>query len=267
MKPSSYNLKNFELNNMNYFKFIESCKLKNYKGLKTQEHHIIPKCDNGSEKLENKIYLSVHDHFWAHIYYTETTGKCPTGAQFILINYNAKKEFTPIEWDYCYKIAIDKIKGVKKSEQHKQNMSKSAYNVWNTIRQRKPELTDEEIKLKNLKKEKNIQIRLNNLHKSHIGREWYNNGINEIFQKECPAGYKKGRLSFKYCTNGIIDKKYKDVCPEGFWPGRTRTSTNEEINKISESLKGSLCYTNGIKNIRSKTGCPEGFWPGRVRVN
>jgi len=35
-----------------------------------------------------------------------------------------------------------------------------------------------------------------NIGKASIGKHWWNDGTKEVFQFECPKGFKKGRLPF-----------------------------------------------------------------------
>jgi len=62
------------------------------------------------------------------------------------------------------------------------------------------------------------------------GKTWYNNGIIETYQFECPNGFKKGRLKKKtngkkgllWYTNGNESRQFKENCqPEGWKRGRT----------------------------------------------
>lgn len=65
---------------------------------------------------------------------------------------------------------------------------------------------------------------------SALGKTWYNNGIIETYQFECPEGFSKGRLKKKtngkkgllWYTNGVESKQFKENCqPEGWNRGRT----------------------------------------------
>ena len=71
---------------------------------------------------------------------------------------------------------------------------------------------------------------------SVFGKFWFNNGEKEIYAKECPEGFIKGRLH----------------------------KTKSRSNKISERNKRSRWYNNGIKQVFVET-CPEGFTPGMLK--
>lgn len=71
---------------------------------------------------------------------------------------------------------------------------------------------------------------------SVFGKFWFNNGEKEIYAKECPEGFIKGRLC-KAKSHG---------------------------SKISERNKRSHWYNNGIKQVFVET-CPEGFIPGMLK--
>jgi len=49
-----------------YLEFIETCRNKEYGELFTHKHHIIPRFMGGTDAVDNKISLSVEDHFMAH---------------------------------------------------------------------------------------------------------------------------------------------------------------------------------------------------------
>ena len=130
-----------------------------------------------------------------------------------------------------------------------------------------------------------------------LGKKWWTDGINNIQSRECPEGFRPGRVinfnfnnkgstGFHWYTNGIVNVSAKE-CPEGFRPGRMTPKLSEETKrkmseahrreknyfygkkhseevrkKISERCKGFHWYTNGIVNVSAKE-CPEGFWNGR----
>ena len=60
---------------------------------------------------------------------------------------------------------------------------------------------------------------------------WYTNGVEEICCKDCPKGFKPGRISRKrdsvchFYNNGIITIKC-ETCPEGFVPGMLKRKKN-----------------------------------------
>ena len=71
---------------------------------------------------------------------------------------------------------------------------------------------------------------------SVFGKFWFNNSEKEIYAKECPVGFIKGRLH----------------------------KAKSHSNKISERNKRSHWYNNGIKQVFVET-CPEGFVPGMLK--
>ncbi|MEG1565409.1 MAG: HNH endonuclease signature motif containing protein [Bacilli bacterium] len=82
-----------------YYEFLENCRKRDYSNLNTHIHHIIPKCDGGSDDASNLIELSVRDHFLAHLIYAEETGKCLTTPQFMMTKLCAREDFTEEEWN------------------------------------------------------------------------------------------------------------------------------------------------------------------------
>lgn len=97
---------------------------------------------------------------------------------------------------------------------------------------------------------------------------WYTNGVIEIRAKNCPEGFRRGKLPFpkshsenmskgkkgsKWYNDGKKNILTKD-CPEGFVPGRLQLG-------YYLTHKGTQWYNNGKVSIQSFE-CPEGFVPG-----
>jgi hypothetical protein len=138
---------------MTYIEFIENCRSKDYTGLVTHCHHIIPRSQGGSNDESNLINLSVHDHFWAHLYYAQETKKCMSAPHLILKSFCAKSDFTEEEWNYAVikslKILSDSRKGTIFSEEHRKKLSeKKIGNLINLGRKATPEQRE---KMKNAK--------------------------------------------------------------------------------------------------------------------
>lgn len=56
-----------------------------------------------------------------------------------------------------------------------------------------------------------IQYHINNDNfKTTTGFHWYTDGNDNKFSKECPSGYKKGRLNIKKAINNYIERKKYD---------------------------------------------------------
>lgn len=96
-----------------YTEFIDQCRTKDYTGLLTHDHHITPKSVASKlgwtkEQIDapsNMINLSVHDHFWAHVYFYEVYKLCGTAPGRILKTLNADRAFTEDEFNEAEKLA------------------------------------------------------------------------------------------------------------------------------------------------------------------
>jgi hypothetical protein len=119
------------------------------------------------------------------------------------------------------------------------------------------------------------------------GMSYFNNGKITVRTKECPEGFKAGRITNQprnWFTDGKINRMAFE-CPDGFRSGRTNKSTkgmkwftdgNENIcgfecpknwwpgQTKNISRKGFKSWTNGIENIYTDS-CPEGFWHGQAK--
>lgn len=97
-------------------------------------------------------------------------------------------------------------------------------------------------------------------------RHWYNNGVTNVFEYECPEGFVPGQLHAsrrKSCdtvsnrhwyNNGTINV-FVCECPEGFKPGHL-------VSKKS-NIRGRNWYNNGVTNVMAFE-CPEGFVQGHL---
>lgn len=98
----------------------------------------------------------------------------------------------------------------------------------------------------------------------HISRNrhWYNNGVTNVFEYECPEGFVPGQLVTKesklrgkgWYNNGVINVRAVE-CPEGFVPGKLFTKESKTRDR--------KWFNNGIKSVLEYK-CPEGFVPGRL---
>ena len=118
--------------------------------------------------------------------------------------------------------------------------------------------------------------------KNNIGKHWWNNGIDEVFQFNCPNGFKKGRLPMtdehknkisKTCSISVKNsiKRIKEEDPEKYkeWHEKSRLKqigkklTKEHKEKIGQFGKGKHWWNNGLINVFS-IECPNGFKPGKI---
>jgi len=85
---------------------------------------------------------------------------------------------------------------------------------------------------------------------------WYNNGLEERWCSECPAGWVNGRLPGKKFYNNGIKAKQLLECPPGWVPGRLKGQTGKPI--------GWKWYNNGIESMMSQS-CPDGWKSGQLK--
>lgn len=111
--------------NITYEDFIAGCRTRDYGDLMTQEHHILPRCEGGSDDPGNLIELSIHDHFWAHVIYARETGKCPSGPIYMLHHYRGRTAWNPEEWNEAYAVALELNRNKTISEEQREKLSKA----------------------------------------------------------------------------------------------------------------------------------------------
>ena len=133
---------------MKYQEFINNCRNKDYSNLLTQKHHITPvsvclKLGWTEQQINdpsNLIDLSLHDHFWAHVYYYQETGLCGSAPSFILISYNAKSQWTEEEFNEVLILSYNLISisqtGKTITEEQRQKISMSLKGQTRTIESR-----------------------------------------------------------------------------------------------------------------------------------
>ncbi len=97
---------------------------------------------------------------------------------------------------------------------------------------------------------------------SSKNRHWFNNGIKEVFTKECPYGFVKGRLPYsnswkdnisKASSNRIFSKETREKISES-----KIGENNPQYGKVG-TIKGKICINNGIKNKYISPECFENF--------
>ena len=153
-------------------------------------------------KSNSKIMLSKHLHWYNNGTESKLLSTCPNGWKPGRINFHVSKPGRVI------------------TEEQKKHLSElnKGLRTWNNgkvqIRSKTKPRDDFVIGYLNKK----------NLH-------WYTNGVEEICCKDCPEGFRPGRISRKrdnichFYNNGIITIKC-ETCPEGFVPGMLKRKKN-----------------------------------------
>lgn len=102
----------------------------------------------------------------------------------------------------------------------------------------------------------------NKEHNPSCNRHWYTDGVTNVFEYECPEGFKPGvtqsspsKARGKSWYNNGVTNVMTFECPEGFVPGMIVTKECP--------TRGKNWYNNGVKNVMEYE-CPEGFVPGRL---
>lgn len=186
-------------------------------------HHKFPR--SFSKKLgepvdndkDNLISLSLSDHFLVHYYYYKLAKKGFRQSMATAFTFMAKKSIKYMSPETAEMIANDYeealpitnqaqsermkgnnfFKGHKLTEESKKLISDNHADVsgnnnpmWN---KHHTEESKEKNRLAHLGKKASNDTKAK-LKESHKGLKWYNDGIHNIFAKECPDGFVPGRL-------------------------------------------------------------------------
>lgn len=280
-----------------------------------EKHRIVPKCmggegdyDNGGFKVNsthpNCIYLTIQEHYDAHQLLFEEN---PSSKELALAWWNmthVRNKERPDEY-----IKIDRETYIQLREQFSKTCSgenNPAYgkNYWETYSEEKKA----EIKKKlseSLSGENNPMYGISRigLNKGRIVSEetkeklsqykgekascydkhWYNNGVEDVLEYECPDGYVEGRLTGTFTGKHHSDetKKKLSIAHIGIkrQPESEETRHKKSIakkghqvsehtrellsEKCGDSTRGTHWYNNGEIQVRRKE-CPEGFVFGKL---
>lgn len=230
-----------------------------------EKHHILPRCQGGTDEKSNLIALSAEEHFRAHWLLAEENPD-NLSLQYALYfttiaNKSTPNRYKPTEEERTYlKNLMSRVVSIDSS-------SRIVCYDKNTceIKRLKPEnITDDYIigfppeyvgPTKGVKMSQEQKDKLSKSKKGkYVGKKWFNNGVSEIIAYDCPEGYVAGRLEFSEEAKINMSIASKQPCSQ---------ETREKLSRIKTGLH---CYNNGEINIRAKE-CPEGFKPGFIKKN
>lgn len=223
-----------------------------------QEHHILPRSyyeitglriDNSTDNLVSLLYK---DHVLAHYFLAQcTTGlllKAMCNAFMMLTNFSMPEEQELIKNLDNYQMLYEQTakfrkgieppnKGKAMSAEQRAKISKSlqGHKVSAETRKRQSEAQ------KNMSAEKRANIsaasKARNFHFSEEQRKYKSikamgHIVSEETRAKISAARKQKQMTFKWITNGIINKQLfnNEELPEGFYFGRTFKKKEEEKN-------------------------------------
>lgn len=234
-----------------------------------EKHHILPKCKNGSDDINNIIWLTPQEHYKAHMLLalenptdislvtawnamsgwkkeirqiTITADEYAVKRELLSINMSQRQQgsnnsfYGKHHTKDTRKLISSKGKGVKRSEEFKRNCSQRQQGTNNSF-YGKHHTEDILKKISEASKTKwQDEAYKEKQHKirTELHLKWWNNGINEVKSDVQPYGYIEGRLPkhTHWFTNGEDEIK-STVCPDGWWSGRS----NKSKDKISNTKK------------------------------
>ena len=187
-----------------------------------EKHHIIPKCLKGTDDKSNIVKLTAREHYIAHlllakIYNTYGLYSAVIYMQTGLLK-NRKFKFNSslyqkIREEFANKLS-QKMKGKNKGKTP-WNKGKKCKSLSEETRQKISEANKGRIRSEETKNKISESLKGNkNMRGKHLSEDakqklsavnkgkntwsktlhWYNNGIKNVFVRECPEGFVKGRL-------------------------------------------------------------------------
>lgn len=242
----------------------------------TEEHHIVPHAEGGSDEKHNIVKLTAREHYIAHLllakiyddvkmYSAVTMMQCKSKSHERNFKFNSRL-YEKIRIEYSKKISgenhwnygkVGPNKGKPMSDETKQKLSKSLTGrklTTTAIERRRNSkwytngvdetLTDKAPdgwhKGRVPKDRPTSNITKQKLSVASKERNWYNNGIINVFAKECPIGYTKGML----VSQEHHEKSVKSHIGQKAW--------NKGI-PCSEAAKEKLRQANTGKHLSSQT--------------
>lgn len=233
-------------------------------------HHILPKCEGGTDNKENLVLLTAREHFIAHKLlveiYPKNKGLLLAVWSFMSTKYDSKHNFnlSSREYEYYRLKAVDVLREYGYNKIHTKDegykISKKAKERWKKFREsgRIDEIKQNiarETKRKMQKKEIIEKTKVN------TGSKWYTNILNGTtmhwyngMEIPDPKFWRPGRLPMKATAKEKLKLKCKyyynpelkenkrfyknDIIPEGWFPGRKQEYFgNGKKHRIENRLK------------------------------
>ena len=247
-----------------YVQLVEHAKERNLtrKDCYVEEHHIIPLAEGGPDCKSNLVAFTAREHYIAHLLLAKIYNDA---AMYSAVTYmrtgkhkNRKFKFNSHLYEKMRIECSIKRKSFRHTEETKRKISMSlkgrpCHNkgkpAWNRGKQHS-------IETKKKISERSFM--------TSAGRHWYNNGVKDVFVKECPEGFTAGRLSSAGKNNGMYGHNHSDEA-------RKKMSLQRKGRKLSKEAReamrlertGKHWFTNGIDNRFAKE-CPNGYQLGRT---
>lgn len=266
---------------ISYFKNIDE-NIYDEWNIYTQNHHIIPRSEGGSDNKDNLVKLPYYFHLMAHYLRgkeAEQNGnKLSQYKNFKAVCWALNENSIPknvIEMHEKLQIVIDSLEKRKSLEKQK---------IWITNGQKSQQIFNFEKIPEGWKQGRTF--------KSPSNKKWINkDGQNYYVEKEKLNEYLKNGYSIgmfktekmkkanhtsystkdtKWMNKDGIRKAVKidevDIYLKNGWSLGSASNTCKGKHWITKTKGQNHWYTNGIKNIQAKE-CPEGYRPGRVFNN
>lgn len=174
-------------------------------------HHIVPKSEGGTDDPDNLVRLSAREHFVAHLLLAKIYDDFNMWCAVILMGGVRKRKRQHINNRLYEKMRIEFGKrsgeaqrGMKRSEEFKRKVSigHKGQTPWNKGSRMSREYRQLLSRLRKGKPKSREQVekmaQTNRGHRNYVeGCHWWTDGTNNVFSKECPTGWKRGRTMKK----------------------------------------------------------------------
>jgi hypothetical protein len=206
-----------------------------------ENHHIIPRCMGGSNDLDNRVDLTLSEHFLAHQLLVKIY---PNNLKLIFALYmmtisKDKKIRNNKRFSWIKKANLQARKNFRHSKETKIKMS--------LAHKGKPKKED--------RKENPASFKTGCI-PWNKGKKFPNRILSQEHKDAISAGL-TGKPKSKNQVRKMVESRKKNG---------TDIPSEQSKKKISKSVSRLKWYTNGIINLRLSIGCPFGFSAGRLYI-